>query len=307
MSGRRIGSLWAFGRAIVISGAIVVVGATVLGPVVAHDNGTTVAPVGPHQGNARGRDDQRRHQSSPLDEAQGRAVVDRRWRRQHWRGGVRAQAGLWRLLRRHRKNSATRGSSLRHRSGDQADQAGRHDRVLGRPKALSKRIADTGQICDNFCTEGSLALTTGTWAITAKITISQVEGGERLYAYCELHAGGLVDSATTQVFGDAFYTSDTLPMQLLATYTQTPTRQLTAATATSAARPATTCRSWQFTSALALVAATRAWSRARQDLRNELRVADEEPGVRLASMDPAGSRGSSRMTPRPRRPKHRAG
>ena len=86
------------------------------------------------------------------------------------------------------------------------------------PQAVSKRIADTGQICNVLCTEGSLALTPGTWAITAKITVSQNVGGERLYVFCELHAGGLVDSAVTQVFGDAFYTHDTLPMQLIATY-----------------------------------------------------------------------------------------
>jgi hypothetical protein len=88
------------------------------------------------------------------------------------------------------------------------------------PLGKSKRIADTGQICNVMCTEGSLALTPGTWAITAKITLNQSEGGERLYASCQLHAAGLVDETFVQVTSDAYYTVDTVQMQLIATYTE---------------------------------------------------------------------------------------
>jgi hypothetical protein len=88
------------------------------------------------------------------------------------------------------------------------------------PIGMSKRIADTGQICNGFCTEGTLTLSPGTWAITGKIIVRQTDGSESwLAAVCELHAGGLIDRAEAEQQVDNITEIFTLNMQLLATLT----------------------------------------------------------------------------------------
>jgi len=215
----RIASLWAVGRAIVIGGAIVLVGATVLGPVVAHDNGTT-SHLWDHI-KAMREVGTINESTNPVDWTKLKGVpstiadgIDNIGAAGF---GIKQVFGAFFVdtekIQRRVATACATGQAIQ-----QINQNGTIVCTTG-PKALTLRIADTGQICNVSCTEGSLALTPGTWAITAKITVTQNVGGERLYVFCELHAGGLEDSAGTQVFGDAYYTNDTLPMQLLATYT----------------------------------------------------------------------------------------
>jgi len=85
-------------------------------------------------------------------------------------------------------------------------------------QALSKTIADTGIICNDWCTEGSLALTAGTWVITAKIVVNQdpQTDEEILFTVCQLRAGGRVDESQVEVTGD-YFVNATLPMQLMTT------------------------------------------------------------------------------------------
>lgn len=85
--------------------------------------------------------------------------------------------------------------------------------------ARSLRIGDTGIICNDWCTEGSLELPAGTWALMAKITILSGPGGDDLTGNCYLTAGGLNDAADHfDIGGSAF--STTLPMTLVATLTR---------------------------------------------------------------------------------------
>jgi hypothetical protein len=83
------------------------------------------------------------------------------------------------------------------------------------PQAYTKRIGNTGEICNGFCTEGSLTLSPGTWAITAKITVLQGQN-EPLEVLCQLVAGGLSDDSETFMSSEHHETV-TLPMQLVAT------------------------------------------------------------------------------------------
>ena len=84
-------------------------------------------------------------------------------------------------------------------------------------QALSKTIANTGVICNAWCTEGSMPLSAGTWAITAKIVIEQSDHTEdALNVRCRLHAETVFDYANTVLIG-VVLPDVTLPMQILAT------------------------------------------------------------------------------------------
>lgn len=73
---------------------------------------------------------------------------------------------------------------------------------------------DTGTICTYYCTEGTLTLSQGTWAVTAKLTVRQADpANEPLVVDCYLSSGGLTDEATFR--GRA--ANATIPMQLIAT------------------------------------------------------------------------------------------
>ena len=88
------------------------------------------------------------------------------------------------------------------------------------PQGYTKRIADTGQICDAGCTEGTLTLSPGTWAIFGKIVVHQTDGSEDwLLAGCELHAGGLIDRADGMLQVDNIVEEMTFNMQLMVTLT----------------------------------------------------------------------------------------
>ncbi len=59
-------------------------------------------------------------------------------------------------------------------------------------------------------------LSPGTWVITAKIVVVQGDLDEdRVWAWCRLHAGGVVDEAKQSVVGATAQV--TLPMQIMAT------------------------------------------------------------------------------------------
>jgi len=88
-------------------------------------------------------------------------------------------------------------------------------------QALAKTIADTGIICNAWCSEGSLTLTPGTWAITAKIVIYQDDYDEdRLIFECRLVAGGIYDEAKFVSHDDSPAGVATASTQVLATVVQ---------------------------------------------------------------------------------------
>ncbi|MEP7159070.1 MAG: hypothetical protein ABI797_06560 [Chloroflexota bacterium] len=88
------------------------------------------------------------------------------------------------------------------------------------PQGYTKRTADTGQICDSGCTEGTLTLSPGTWAIFGKITVHQTDGSEdHLFSSCELHAGGLIDRSYGEAQIDNITETMTMNMQLMVTLT----------------------------------------------------------------------------------------
>ena len=84
------------------------------------------------------------------------------------------------------------------------------------PQGYTLRIANTGQICDVSCTEGSLTLSPGTWAIFGKITVHQTDGSEdHLFSSCQLNAGGLVDESEGDAQIDNITETVTMNMQLM--------------------------------------------------------------------------------------------
>ncbi|MGH2992655.1 MAG: hypothetical protein ACRDL1_03870, partial [Solirubrobacterales bacterium] len=71
------------------------------------------------------------------------------------------------------------------------------------PAGFSFSDGDTGIICNAGCTEGSLALPAGTYAVFGKIKVSQEDVGEDvLNVRCELNSGTDFDQAQVLVFGD---------------------------------------------------------------------------------------------------------
>ena len=88
------------------------------------------------------------------------------------------------------------------------------------PRGFTKVIIHPGVIGNSMATVGSLALGKGTWAITARLVLNQADlDEETLIAWCELHAGGLIDGARIHVEGSNFPTAP-LTLQLIATYSR---------------------------------------------------------------------------------------
>jgi hypothetical protein len=115
------------------------------------------------------------------------------------------------VIQRRLARSCTIGQSMRaiSASGSPTCNAG--------PDGVSLRIADTGPMCNNDCTEGTLILRPGTWAFTAQIVVRQSDAGtDWLWVDCHFDAGGKSDKARYR-----FKTSGaaTVPMQLIATLT----------------------------------------------------------------------------------------
>jgi hypothetical protein len=72
------------------------------------------------------------------------------------------------------------------------------------PAGYERRSSDTGQICNGGCTEGSLSLPPGFYAIFGKIEVVQQDFDEDLmHVSCELTSGGVVfDKAFFRLVGD---------------------------------------------------------------------------------------------------------
>jgi hypothetical protein len=72
------------------------------------------------------------------------------------------------------------------------------------PAGFEVRKSPTGQICNDGCTEGTLSLPPGFYAISGKITVVQQDFDEdKLHVSCELTSGGVVfDEAFTRLVGD---------------------------------------------------------------------------------------------------------
>jgi hypothetical protein len=86
------------------------------------------------------------------------------------------------------------------------------------PDGYSAFDDDTGIICNNFCTEGSLKdLPAGSYAISAKIEIHQTNGNAELWAKCTLNAGGDFDESDAFVIDDGVH-AGTIPMQVVHTF-----------------------------------------------------------------------------------------
>jgi hypothetical protein len=88
------------------------------------------------------------------------------------------------------------------------------------PSAYSMSDDATGLICDNWCTEGSLALPAGTYFVTAKIEIVGAEFGD-VWAQCKLDTSRFseVDLSTTYLDSPAadYFSFVTLPLQAVTT------------------------------------------------------------------------------------------
>jgi hypothetical protein len=86
------------------------------------------------------------------------------------------------------------------------------------PDGYSAFDDNTGIICNDFCTEGSLkSLPAGSYAISAKIEVHQSDGSDRLFAECRLIAGIDSDESNGWVNVDSKHTV-TLPMQVVHTF-----------------------------------------------------------------------------------------
>lgn len=72
------------------------------------------------------------------------------------------------------------------------------------PAGYERRSSDTGQICNGGCTEGTLSLPHGFYAIFGKIEVVQQDFDEDLmHVSCELTSGGVVfDEAFFRLVGD---------------------------------------------------------------------------------------------------------
>jgi hypothetical protein len=72
------------------------------------------------------------------------------------------------------------------------------------PAGFERRSGDTGQICNVGCTEGTLSLPPGFYAIFGKIEVVQQDFDEdKLHVSCELTTGGAVfDEAFSRLVGD---------------------------------------------------------------------------------------------------------
>jgi hypothetical protein len=99
-------------------------------------------------------------------------------------------------------------------------QSGAVDCVRG-PEAYEAQDADTGIICNTGCNEGTLPLSAGFWAISAKLTVGTLypSSSGSIDVHCELRAGS--DADRTEYFdGDnADVGYSTLPLQIVHEFT----------------------------------------------------------------------------------------
>jgi hypothetical protein len=92
-----------------------------------------------------------------------------------------------------------------------------------KPTGFWTTLNGTGIICNNGCTEGSLPLPKGTFAISAKILIDQDLDEDLLDVECNLVAGDATDTAATYLTGVVTNNAGssavaTLPMDVLANF-----------------------------------------------------------------------------------------
>lgn len=95
------------------------------------------------------------------------------------------------------------------------------------PVSFTVGKADTGEICNGFCTEGSLRnIPPGTYLLLGKIDSTQTETGEGTLVVCDLVAGS--DPSTQDLdqasYGDGpngHFLGTTLPMQVVHTFDST--------------------------------------------------------------------------------------
>jgi hypothetical protein len=86
-------------------------------------------------------------------------------------------------------------------------------------QAVSKTAQNTGIICNDWCEEGRVLLSPGTWAVSAKIVIfnwGAVQEDE-IQVDCRLHASGAIDEASFWLEDDI---QATLHTQILVTIVQ---------------------------------------------------------------------------------------
>ncbi len=86
-------------------------------------------------------------------------------------------------------------------------------------QGVSKTSASTGIICNDWCEEGRVTLSPGTWAVSAKIVVynwGQLQEDE-IEVDCQLHASGAIDRASFWLEDDS---QATLHLQILATIAQ---------------------------------------------------------------------------------------
>jgi hypothetical protein len=81
------------------------------------------------------------------------------------------------------------------------------------PRVFSTHNVDTGSICNDWCTEGSLDLQPGSYAVTAKIAVKQSDYDSLLLTRCRLDFdGSVIDQSGVRHAGDAF-PGDVIPLQ----------------------------------------------------------------------------------------------
>jgi hypothetical protein len=218
MVGRRVGIAWLTGRAIALGVAAVIVVMALRTPVTAHDNGTTLhlwnhikamRDVGAIN-DADNPVDWTKLKGVPSSIADGVDDIGAAG------FGLKRLFGIFLVntseIQRRVNGACGAGQSIKSIKPDGT--------VLctSGPRGFSKTVADTGQICNGFCTEGTLTtLSTGTWAITAKIQIDQTGSDVPLYVQCRLDAGGLSDYALFDVDRDGATEAVTMQLQLIAT------------------------------------------------------------------------------------------
>jgi hypothetical protein len=95
------------------------------------------------------------------------------------------------------------------------------------PDSFTVAKNDTGEICNGFCTEGSLKnIPPGTYLLLGKIDSTQTDFGEGTQVVCELVAGSApstqdVDQASYGDGNDGHFLGTTLPMQVIHTFDST--------------------------------------------------------------------------------------
>ena len=92
------------------------------------------------------------------------------------------------------------------------------------PAAYAGYDNDTGLICNDYCTEGSLSLPAGSWVVFAKIILRQTEGGlDEFSVECQLKSGSSLDVARSTLQEENYFETSTLPMQVVVTHSSSAT------------------------------------------------------------------------------------